>query len=426
MFVKYLSLVFGAIIEVYCIDKFNRAFQFNKKVSNRTYGILISLIGLFQIGLSIFFNGVPVAICFFCSSLFIALLYDSKLFNKIIICISITAINISAELVFGGLFMLFSNGSHELTNTTPEAYAIGTILSKFLVFIIVQIIESSKRTFGTSNIKRGHLILLSVLPVTSIVTSILMYQIIDLVELQSSKLFYIICNFMLVLSNIITFEVVRRQDQLAQRENEINILKNNIDIQKNHYEDLLSSQEEVKRIRHDIKSRFLGILALLKSGRVDDGIVQIQDDLNVLKDTENAINTGHPAIDAVIERKEEICKNNNILLNLTYNYLEKITISEVEIAVVLGNILDNAIESCEKIKNDKKQIIGIIASDKQNIIIDIKNSSFKNNGLKSTKNNKDEHGYGLKSISHIAERHNGYAKYTYNESEFRTFVIMDN
>ena len=231
---------------------------------------------------------------------------------------------------------------------------------------------------------------------------------------------------MLVLSNIITFEVIRRQDQLAQRENEINVLKSNIDLQKNHYEDLLSSQEEIKRIRHDIKSRFLAILALLKSGRVDDGIVQIQDDLNVLKDTENVINTGHPAIDAVIERKEEICKNNDIFFNLTYNYIERITISEVEIAVVLGNILDNAIESCEKIKNDKKQIIGIIASDKQNIIIDIKNSSFKSNGIKSTKNNKDEHGYGLKSISHIAERHNGYAKYTYNESEFRTFVIMDN
>ena len=285
--------------------------------------------------------------------------------------------------------MLFSNGSHELTNTTPEAYAIGTILSKFLVFIIVQIIESSKRTFGTFNIKLGHLILLSVLPVTSIVTSILMYQIIDLVELQSSKLFYIICNFMLVLSNIITFEVIRRQDQLAQRENEINILKSNIDLQKNHYEDLLSSQEEIKRIRHDIKSRFLGILALLKSGRVDDGIVQIQDDLNVLKDTENVM-------------KKKI-KGQKVF-----------------------DILDNAIESCEKIKNDKKQIIGIIASDKQNIIIDIKNSSFKSNGLKSTKNNKDEHGYGLKSISHIAEKYNGYAKYTYNESEFRTFVIMDN
>ena len=56
-------------------------------------------------------------------------LYESKQYVKMIISISLSVLYISSELLFGGVFMLISGDNHMEINTSPEAYAIGTLLS---------------------------------------------------------------------------------------------------------------------------------------------------------------------------------------------------------------------------------------------------------------------------------------------------------
>ena len=61
---------------------------------------------------------------------------------------------------------------------------------------------------------------------------------------------------------------------------------------------------------------------------------------------------------------------------------ESITINEIEIAVIVGNILDNAIEACQKVRSEK-EIWGSIMVDKHDIIINIKNTAVDSNNLKN-------------------------------------------
>lgn len=175
-----------------------------------------------------------------------------------------------------------------------------------------------------------------------------------------------------------------------------------------------------------MKSICIGAIAELKAGKTENALEQLQNNISIIEKSSKVIDTGHPSIDSIIENKLNCCSDFNISTNLTYQYKDPITINEIEIAVILGNILDNAIEACQKITDTNKEIWGSITVDKRNIMINIKNTAIDSNNLKTSKTNKKEHGYGLKSISHIANKYNGYATFSFSDSIFTSYVILEN
>lgn len=428
MIIKYISIILGTTFEIYCINKFINIFSprkvINKNNKYKFYLIFIS-ISIFRILIPLLFNGIFIALGLLISAFLFNQLYESKQYVKMIISISLSVMYISSELLFGGLFMLISGDNHLEVNTSPEAYAIGTALTKFFVFVIILIFEFKRKSIVISNLTPTYLTLLSVLPITTITLSVLMYQIILVIDSSGIKLTFVFANMLLILSNAITFEIIRVQNRLAKSEYDLKLLKNNIDEQTKHYEELKSSQEEIRQIRHNMSSICIGAIAELKVGKIKNAIDQLQSNIDVIEKSSKVIDTGHPSIDSIIENKLNRCEELNIHTNLSYQYKETININEIEIAVIIGNILDNAIEACQKITNNK-EIWGSITVDKQDIIINIKNTAVSSNNLKTSKTNKKSHGYGLKSISHIAKKYNGYAKFSFSDNIFTSYVILEN
>lgn len=416
-------------MEIYCINKFINIFSPRKEINkNNKYKYLLNfiLISLFHILIPLFFKGIPIAIGLFITVLLFNQLYKSKQYVKMIISISMSVMYISSELLFGGIFMLISNSTNIDTNTSPEAYAIGTLLSKFFVFAIILIFESKKKSIAISNLTPKYLTLLSVLPITTIILSILMYHVILVIDSSGIKLTFVFANIFLIISNAITFEIIHNQNKLAKSEYELKLLKDNINEQTKHYADLQASHEEIRQIRHNIRSICIGTIAELKVGKIENAIKQLQTNLDIIEKSSKVIDTGHPSIDSIIENKLNKCDELNINANLSYQYKEPITINEIEIAVIIGNILDNSIEACQKVTDTNKDIWGSITVDKQNIIINIKNTAVSSNSLKTSKADKKAHGYGLKSISHIAKMYNGYAKFSFSDNIFTSYIILEN
>ena len=128
-----------------------------------------------------------------------------------------------------------------------------------------------------------------------------------------------------------------------------------------HYNDLKSSHEEIRQLRHNMRSICIGTIAELKTGKTENALEQLQNSINIIEKSSKVIDTGHPSIDSIIENKLNRCDELNINANLSYQYTEPITINEIEIAVIIGNILDNAIEASEiKIFGVQLQSIGKI------------------------------------------------------------------
>lgn len=252
-----------------------------------------------------------------------------------------------------------------------------------------------------------------------------MYQIMLIIDNNQLKITFIFASMLLILSNVITFEIIRNQNKLAKSEYELKLLKENITEQTKHYENLQSSHEEIRQMRHNMRSVCIATIAELKVGKIDNAIEQLQSNIDIIEKSSKVIDTGHPSIDSIIENKLNKCDELNINVNLSYQYKKSITINEIEIAVIVGNILDNAMEACQKVISDK-EIWGSITVDKQDIIINIKNTAVGSNNLKTSKINKKDHGYGLKSISLIAKKYNGYTKFSFSDNTFTSYVILRN
>ncbi len=426
MIVKYISIILGTAFEIYCINKFVSIFSPRKEINKYKYYLTFIIIAIIHILKSFFLSGIPMAIGSFITTFLFNQFYKSKQYIKLILSISLSVMYISSELLFGGIFMLISKDNSMDVNTSPEAYAIGTFLTRFFVLIIILVFEWKKKSISISYLTPKYLILLSILPITTIILSILMSQVIIVIDSSDLKLTFVFANMFLILSNTITFEIIHNQNKLAKSECELKLLKDNINEQTKHYVNLQSSHEEIRQLRHNLRSICIGTIAELKSGKIENAISELQNSMDITERSSKVIDTGHPSIDAIIENELNKCDELKISTDISYQYAEPITANEIDLAVIVGNILDNAIEACQKVTNLNKEIWGSITVDKQNIIINIKNTAESSNNLKTSKANKKSHGYGLKSIKHIAKKYNGYAKFSFENNTFTSYVILEN
>lgn len=426
MIVKYIAIIFGTIFEMYSTNMFISTFSNRKQIKNPTLIIIYSVILIFQTLASLTTQGTILLICSLITAFVICQIYNSKQYIKMILSITIIIINIASEMIVSGLLMLTKTINFDEINSDPQLFALGTLISKFIMFLLVLIVHFSKKKLNIENVGIKHLIILSILPFTTLSMLIIMYQVMFVINSTKLKLMFIISSIFLIFSNIITFSVINRQNLLAKAEYELKLLKDNINEQTKHYVDLQASHEEIRQLRHNMRSICIGTIAELKAGKTKNALEQLQNSISIIEKSSKVIDTGHPSIDSIIENKLNKCDELNINANLSYQYKAPITINEIEIAVIIGNILDNSIEACQKITDTNKDIWGSITVDQQNIIINIKNTAIDSNNLKTSKTNKKDHGYGLKSISHISKKYNGYAKFSFDDNIFTSYVILGN
>lgn len=426
MVIKYISLILGALLEVYSVNMFISSFS-DKRIIKRKQTICIyTIISIYQIIISFLFQGPSLLLCSIIMAFLISQIFKSKQYFKLILSITYIIIGVAGEMLVSGILMITSSINFENLNSDPQIFSLGILLSKFITFSIILIVKFSKKKFNVNNLGVKYLLVLSILPITTIILLFLMYQIMWIINNVELKVSFVIACILLIISNIVTFEIIRNQSRLANSDYELKLLKENINEQTKHYLNLQLSHEEIRQIRHNMKSVYIATIAELKVGKIDNAIEQLQSNIDIIEKSSKVIDTGHPSIDSIIENKLNRCDELNINTNLSYQYKKTITINEIEIAVIIGNILDNAIEACQKITDIDKEIWGSITVDQQNIIINIKNTAMDSNNFKTSKANKRSHGYGLKSISHIAKKYNGYAKFSFDDNTFTSYVILEN
>ena len=186
---------------------------------------------------------------------------------------------------------------------------------------------------------------------------------------------------------------------------------------------------EMKTVRHDIKNQLLTIMKYADEGKNEDikEYVSVLTN-NYLPNILNYINTNNAAFDAVINSKIAVCSQRNIFMEVNIKQNTDIFILPSEIAVLFGNLLDNAIEAAKD--TDEKRITVDIQKNASYLIIfvsnSIKSSVLKDNkNLETSKPDKELHGIGIKSIKNIVEKHNGMIQFYEEENEFCCHIMID-
>ena len=222
------------------------------------------------------------------------------------------------------------------------------------------------------------------------------------------------------------------------------ILKNKYDKRLSDFQDsvLKKQRDEVQNIyqtmrawRHDYHNHIQSIKAMLEMGKTDEMSDYLD---NLEKDLDSiyiAIRTGNVGLDAILSSKVSVARKNNIEVNCTAKVPADLKISDVHLCAIVGNLMDNAIEACEKMKNvvegDGKAaprfIRVYIGLFKSQLYISVSNSTCekyrkKISELVTTK--LGEHGFGLRRIDKIAEKYDGYVNRKNEPGIFATEVMI--
>ena len=141
------------------------------------------------------------------------------------------------------------------------------------------------------------------------------------------------------------------------------------------------------------------------------------------------LHTGNDAIDVVLMEKLLKCNNNGIKLSCIIDGKSLLFMSENDIYSLFGNLIDNAIEAVEKLEKNKRVISLKVRSVRNFVSINIHNYYSHNivyeNGLPvTTKNEKNYHGFGMKSIEYICYKYNGSLSINSDKNVFNVNIIF--
>lgn len=182
---------------------------------------------------------------------------------------------------------------------------------------------------------------------------------------------------------------------------------------------------QMRGIRHDYRNHLQVMQTLMienKNEELDTYIKQLTNELNQV---DTIIQTGNTMIDAIVNTKLTAAKQAGIDLYATAIAPKELSIEHVDLAIILGNLLNNAIEATTKEQSPEDFIRLYIAPMKNTLYISVTNTMTENpkpSFLSLKRMNK--RGYGLSRIDQAVERNQGIVNRKWEDGIFATEVTL--
>ncbi len=196
-----------------------------------------------------------------------------------------------------------------------------------------------------------------------------------------------------------------------------------------HIQDIINT---LRAQRHDFNNYISTIYGLVYLGKIEEAKKYI---LNLSKDAADlneVVNVYHPVVGAILNMKKEKAARSKIEFNVDVDVPMKLPFDFVDLSTILGNLLDNAIEACERIKDIHPEIYVEIYMKDNYMIIKIENSkndkiTFTNNQLVNritTKKDKENHGLGLMNVRKAVNKYEGIMNIQDMGTEFLVDIAL--
>jgi hypothetical protein len=239
-----------------------------------------------------------------------------------------------------------------------------------------------------------------------------------------------ICIFGMILASIYgVYSICREHENTLLLREETQQLEK----EKERFHMAEGQMEEIRSLRHDLKNQRSYMRILLKEKRYEElerYFSQSEDEISVPK---SYINCGNKSV--------------NVILNMEYAKIDSgieidsllvvppvLPFQDDEICSVLTNLLDNAIEECRRMREkgsaDTRIRLEIYPEANYLYIMcanttDRSQLSYWKDGIRSTKSDVGQHGYGTQIVARIAEKYDGCAEYTIKDGHFVAKIMMD-
>lgn len=228
----------------------------------------------------------------------------------------------------------------------------------------------------------------------------------------------------IVIINIIIYYFILIINREREEAEELSFLKIKYDSAVSAERNMRDLYKSVNSLHHDLSKHMTALRAMAKSSSSDEICGYIDNVFGEeIKGVYDIALTDNDVFNAIINTRLEVCHTKNIVSDIGVEEGILSCISNEDISVLFGNLLDNAIEAAEKAE---KRIIELKIKGKgEHISICMANSYKKlpDKNMTSTKN-KPGHGYGVGNIKRIVSKYGGTIEFSNNDNRFFVNIMM--
>ncbi len=236
----------------------------------------------------------------------------------------------------------------------------------------------------------------------------------------------LICTFIVYYILLKYLDMYKENAVLKEREEQARAIN---DLQRTQYKLMQKRIEETRIARHDLRQHFNMIQAYIDSGNneaLEEYLEAYKNNLPI--DTSKAYCRNY-AIDVIIRYYATRAEGIEANFTAELDFPEKIAVSEPDICVILGNLIENAVEACERQTHGRRfiRVCGKIIGESA-VSLTVDNScdekvEASDGVFLSSKTN--EAGTGLLSVKNIAEKYNGITDFRYRDGIFYASVLLN-
>lgn len=303
------------------------------------------------------------------------------------------------------------------------------ILAKMFLFLMILMLDHIFRHNEIKYIYEKNWLAFLNIPFFSIAIIFVFMKNIHAVKETGLKQLFAVLAFGMVCINIMMLYLIQNMSkrEYLYREKALLDLETRNKLQL--YETISEKVQNQREVSHEYKNQITCIQSLCEKEEYDqlkEYLKQINGD--VLHDLDY-IDANHVFANAVINAKYQEAVQKHILVVCRVNDLSRLTINSSDLVVLLSNLLNNAIEACEKCGKERNLKLKCVYEEGE-LILSIKNTydgKLKQAGEKlytTKEKEKESHGIGLKNVKRIIEKNGGYYAIEHTEKEFLVSVVI--
>lgn len=291
-------------------------------------------------------------------------------------------------------------------NNMFVAGVVSAQLLSFMIALLIQKIVSSNRG---EDIKLSEWVSVIIIPICSLFIS--SFVIADC----SNKIAVIFGEISMLLINVLVFYLLDKIQRMYQKQLDIMILEQQNRVYE--YQIMISkeSEERIVAMNHDMKNHFIALNQLIVQRDCIKAKDYIDDLIKGLENKNRFVSTGNYLIDGFLNVKLQEASAIGAKIKTDICISKNISIKSKDISIILGNLLDNAIQALNSIESEKNdKVLNIIMKESPGrLFMNIENSHkeklIKVDGIfKTTKKNEANHGIGLKNVNKVVDKYQGY------------------
>ena len=194
-----------------------------------------------------------------------------------------------------------------------------------------------------------------------------------------------------------------------------------------HYTEVENMYVKMRAWRHDYHNHIQALSAYLASGQIEEAMKFLEEINENLVRVDTVLKTGNKMVDAILNSKISLMNTKEIRVNATARVPDNIGVDNVDLSIIIGNLLDNAMEACEKLPEDDRFVRIFINVKNEHLYMSFTNSAGKKKekiGGRFLSSKGENHGFGLSRVDSLVEKYGGYLTRASEDGGFTTEVIL--